>query len=51
MVALVAEDNVTAFIDHLKENFYSDLPAARGRDVGQVIFATEPGSGASIFTV
>jgi len=50
MVALVPENGVTAFIDHLKENFYKDLPAAQGRDVDQVIFATEPGAGASIYT-
>lgn len=51
MVALVAEDKVTDFIDHLKEKFYRDLPAARDRDLEQVIFATQPGAGASIFTL
>lgn len=51
MVALVQEDKVEHFIDHLKGNFYRELPAARSRDLGQVIFATQPGSGASIITL
>lgn len=51
MVALVSENGVKSFIDHLKENYYKSLPAADGRDLDQVIFATQPGSGAAIFTL
>lgn len=50
MVALVPEDAVTLFINHLTENYYKDLPAAKGVNLNQVIFATQPGCGATIFT-
>ena len=51
MVALVSENGVVSFIDHLKENYYKYLPAADDRNLNQVIFATEPGSGAAILNV
>lgn len=51
MVALVSENGLKSFIDHLKENYYKFLPAASGRDLDQVVFATQPGSGASIFNL
>ena len=50
MVALVPENGVNDFINHLKENYYQYLPAASGRDLDQVIFATQPGSGAAIYS-
>ncbi|XP_057367540.1 N-acetylgalactosamine kinase-like [Daphnia carinata] len=51
MVALVPENGVKSFIDHLKENYYKNLPAARDRDLNEVLFATQPGSGAAIFNL
>lgn len=51
MVALVSESDVESFINHLKENYYRHLPAAKGRDLDQVIFATQPGSGATIYNL
>lgn len=51
MVALVAENGVESFIKYLKENYYRHLPAALDRNLEQVVFATQPGSGASIYTL
>lgn len=51
MVALVPENEVKSFIDHLKENYYKNLPTARGRDLDEIVFATQPGSGAAIFNL
>lgn len=49
MVALVCEENVERLINHLKETYYSKLPEAQGRNLDDVIFATQPGEGATIF--
>jgi hypothetical protein len=51
MVALVNEESVGDFIQNLKANFYATLPNARGCDLDQVVFATQPGAGAGIFTL
>ena len=51
MVALVQEELVAHFIQNLKANFYATLPNARDCDLDQVVFATQPGSGASVFTL
>lgn len=51
MVALVSENEVKSFIEHLKENYYKNLPAAVGRNLDQIVFATQPGSGAAIFNL
>lgn len=51
MVALVAENGVKSFINYLKENYYKNLPAALYRNLDQVVFATQPGSGAAIYTL
>lgn len=48
MVALVSRDQVETFIEHLKENFYKDLPAAQNRNLGDIVFPTHPGAGATI---
>ena len=50
MVALVNENNVENFIQFLKVNFYETLPNARDCDLNQMVFATQPGAGASIFS-
>ncbi len=51
MVALVSENGVESFIDHLKENYYKNLPAASDCNLDRIVFATEPGSGASIINL
>ena len=51
MVALVAESGVETFISYLKENYYRNLPAAIDRNLEQVVFATQPGSGAAIYSL
>lgn len=51
MVALVSEGNVDRLISHLKDTYYSQLPEAQGRNLDNVIFATQPGEGATIFSL
>ena len=51
MVALVQEESVEPFIQNLKANFYATLHNVRDCDLDQVVFATQPGSGASVFTL
>ncbi len=50
MVALVPSSSVDSFIDGLKRDYYSDLPAAKEvKDLSEVVFASKPGAGAAIF--
>lgn len=51
MVALVKEESVKDFIQNLKANFYATLPNARDCVLDQVVFVTQPGNGAGIFTL
>ena len=48
MVALVSGNQVDTFIEHLKENFYKDCPAAQNRNLNEIVFPTQPGAGAAI---
>jgi hypothetical protein len=49
MVAMVSSGGVENFIQHLKDHFYRDLPAASGLDLDTVLFPTQPGDGAAVF--
>ena len=49
-MALVPSSSVDAFMDGLKRDYYSDLPAAKSvKDLSEVVFASRPGAGAAIF--
>ncbi|GFG35106.1 hypothetical protein Cfor_01402 [Coptotermes formosanus] len=51
IVALTTKDTVSDYIDTLKEKFYKGNPAAFGRDLDSLVFATEPNTGAEIYEV
>jgi galactokinase len=49
IVALTTKDTVNDYIDTLKEKFYKGHPEAFGRDLDNLVFATEPSAGAEIY--
>ena len=53
IVALVPEENVKEYIDGLKTKYYANQTnfSAISQDLEKLIFQTEPGSGAQIFTL
>jgi galactokinase len=48
IVALVPLSKVDAFIAGIKEDYYQNLEAAKGKDLNGFIFKTGPGAGAYI---
>jgi N-acetylgalactosamine kinase len=51
IVALTTKDTVSDYIDTVKEKFYKGNPAAFGKDLDSLVFATEPNVGAEIYKV
>jgi len=49
-VALTTDDHVERFIQTVKEQFFADNPQVAGRKMENLIFATQPGQGAQIFS-
>ena len=49
IVALVPTSSVEDFISGLVREYYSNLPAAEGKDQSEYIFPTKPGHGAQMF--
>ncbi|XP_042234284.1 N-acetylgalactosamine kinase-like isoform X2 [Homarus americanus] len=49
MVALVEEKSTEAYKKMLQDRYYSQEPAAQGRDMNSILFSSRPGSGACIF--
>ncbi|KDR23048.1 N-acetylgalactosamine kinase [Zootermopsis nevadensis] len=49
IVALTTKDTVDDYIKTLKEKFYKENPAAFGKDLDSLVFATEPNVGAEIY--
>jgi hypothetical protein len=50
-VALTTKDTVNDYINTLKETFYKGNPAAVGKDLDSLVFATEPNVGANIYEI
>jgi hypothetical protein len=48
-VALTTKDTVSDYISTLKDKFYNGNPAAFGKDLDSLVFATEPNTGAEIY--
>jgi hypothetical protein len=48
-VALTTKDTVNDYISTLKEKFYEGNPAAYGKDLDSLVFATGPNTGAEIY--
>jgi hypothetical protein len=48
-VALTTKDSVNDYISTLKEKFYKGNPAACGKDLDSLVFATRPNTGAEIY--
>jgi galactokinase len=51
IVALVRTAFLDSFIQGLEKEYYSDLPAAQGKERMEFIFPTKPGGGAEIYSV
>ena len=51
IVALVHESKTDQYINFLQANYYQNLPDAKGQLSSTYLFCTEPGPGASVFTV
>lgn len=49
IVALTTKDTVNDYIKTVKEKFYKENPAASGKDLDSLVFATEPNVGAEIY--
>jgi galactokinase len=49
IVALTTKDTANDYINTLKEKFYKGNPAAFGKDLDSLVFATEPNAGAGIY--
>jgi N-acetylgalactosamine kinase len=49
VVALTTKDTVNDYIGTLQEDFYKGNPAAFGKDLDSLVFATEPNVGAEIY--
>ncbi len=48
-MALVPKDKTQSFIDGLGVDYYDGMAAARGMKLTDLVFATKPGAGASIY--
>lgn len=48
-VALTTKETADKYITALKEEFYAENPKAQGKDLDNVVFATQPGPGATIY--
>ena len=51
IVALVPESRTTEYIDFLQANYYKHLSDAKELPSSTYLFCTEPGPGASVFTL
>lgn len=49
MVALVEESKAEEYKSKLEKEFYSQEPAAKGKNLSTVLFSTRPGSGACVY--
>lgn len=49
MVALVEESKAEEYKSKLGKEFYSQEPAAKGKNISNVLFSTRPGPGACVY--
>ena len=48
-MALVQEADTDAFIEAVKKDYFLTLDAAKGKNLDEVIFKTQPGQGAVLY--
>ena len=48
-MALTTEETAEKYITALKDEFYANNPKAQSKDLDNVVFATQPAAGATIY--